>query len=530
MAGLGLNFGIVVGALAGMISLIFVRYHYTVFSQFPGLLMAFLVATPIAILFGYLTGKLYNKTRGQEMVASLIVGFFAQGLYMIFVIVGFFVSEFTASMFANELTMRFFRNGVLVLSLIIPVMAGLGLNFGIVVGALAGMIALIFVRYHYTVFTQFPGLLMAFLVATPIAILFGYLTGKLYNKTRGQEMVASLIVGFFAQGLYMIFVLYIIGTLIPVTPGHRMVIPGEQGIGIAHTFDLGLPPAEMTARHTGLPGIARSMNNIWQVEFTTAIVVVSVALLAYVLIRRYMEYKNPALGKKPKWQFYLQIAACFAAVAFSIYSAVLINYWYRVLAATRAYLGNDRLHLSQLDGISPFAVEISNINQVPVVMGLVILAVGLFTVYFTKTKLGQDCRSVGQSQHIANVAGINVDRTRIIATVISTVLASWGMIIFLQDMGHVSTYTAHVNIGFFSIAALLVGGATAAKAGVKNAIMGIFLFHAMFVLSPAMGRFISDNAGVGEYMRSFMVYGAIGVSLGIYVWKNNRAATEKERL
>jgi simple sugar transport system permease protein len=310
-----------------------------------------------------------------------------------------------------------------------------------------------------------------------------------------------------------------------------MINPGERGIGIAHTFELGLPAEEITARHGDMiPGLARSMNNIWQVEFTYALVAISVTLLAYTIIRRYMAYKNPALGQSPLWKFCLQAAACVAVVIFSFYSAYQIYHWNNILEATRAYLGNDRLSLLQLEGVPPFVVEISNINHVPVVTGLVILAVGLFTIYFTRTKLGQDCRSVGQSQHIANVAGINVDRTRIIATIISTVIASWGMIIFLHDIGHVATYSAHSNIGFFSIAAILVGGATAAKANVKNAIIGIFLFHAMFILSPAIGRFISDDGNVGEYMRTFMVYGVIGVSLGLYVWKNNRAAKEKERL
>ena len=472
-----------------------------------------------------------NDNNLDKKVRTFLLDNLVTIIFLFFAVFGFIVSEFSVGAFVNELTTRFFRNAILVLSLIIPVMAGLGLNFGIVVGALAGMLSLIFVRYHYTVFIGFPGLLMAFLIATPIAMLFGYLTGKLFNKTRGQEMVAGLIVGWFANGLYLILVLYIVGAVIPVAQGHRMVNPGERGIGIAHTFDLGLPANEITARHGDMtPGLARAMNNIWQIEFTTALVIISVALLAYVIIRQYMAHKNPALGRKPMWMFYLQTAVCLGVVVFSIYSAVQIYYWYNVLAEARIATGNDRLWLSQLEGVSPFVVEISNINQVPVVTGLVIFAVSLFTVYFTKTKLGQDCRSVGQSQHIANVAGINVDRTRIIATIICTVLASWGMIVFLHDMGHVSTYTAHVTIGFFSIAAILVGGATAAKAGVKNAIIGIFLFHSMFVLSPAIGRFISDNANVGEYMRSFMVYGVIGVSLGIYVWKNNRAAREKERL
>ena len=453
-------------------------------------------------------------------------------VFLGFVIFGFAVSEtFTFSSFTNDIVARFFRNGVLVLALIVPVMAGLGLNFGIVVGALAGMLSIVFVRYHYNLFPGIGGLLLCFLIATPLAIIFGYFTGKLYNKTRGQEMVASLVVSFFADGLYQIFLLFVVGGIIPVRWGHRMVNPVAEGVrpvGIRSSFEMGLPATEMTGRgfQDDLPGMARALNNLWRVEFVYALMAASLAMTAILIIRRIYMKRNPASGiREPFWAFCIKITTCAAVLIFAIFSSGQIYYWYNVLQNTP-----DINRLDQLPGISGFAVEISRLDHVPVVTGLVILAVGLFIVYFSKTKLGQDCRSVGQSQQIANVSGIDVDRTRVIATVISTVLAAWGMIIFLQDMGHVSTYTVYRNIGFFSVAAILVGGATAAKASVKNAMVGLVLFHAMFIVSPAVGMFLFNDGNAGEYMRTFMVYGVIGVSLGLYVWKALKAAKDKERL
>ena len=454
-------------------------------------------------------------------------------VFLGFVIFGFIVSDtFTPSSFTNDIMSRFFRNGVLVLALIIPVMAGLGLNFGIVVGALAGMLSIIFVRYHYLTFSGINGLLLCFVIATPIAIFFGYLTGKLYNKTRGQEMIASLIVSFFAEGLYMIFVLFVIGGIIPVRWGHRMINPvpaGERAIGVRGTFELGLPAEEMTGRGFAneLPGMARALNNLWRVEFVYALAAISLLMFAFIVVRRIYMKKHPAIIaiKEPFWAFCVKLAICAAVMIFSIYSSGQIYYWSNVLQNTP-----DIARLDLLPGITPFVVEISRIDRVPVATGLIIAAVGLFIVYFSKTKLGQDCRSVGQSQQIANVSGIDIDRTRIIATIMSTVLASWGMIIFLQDMGHVSTYTVHRNIGFFSVAAILVGGATVARASVKNAILGLILFHAMFIVSPAVGLYLFDDGNAGEYMRTFMVYGVIGVSLGLYVWKGHKAERDKERL
>ena len=66
-------------------------------------------------------------------------------------------------------------------------------------------------------------------------------------------------------------------------------------------------------------------------------------------------------------------------------------------------------------------------------------------------------------------------RTRVLAIVISTVLAGFGQIIYLQNIGTMNTYNSHEQIGMFSIAALLIGGASAVKASIPNAITGIIL-------------------------------------------------------
>ena len=67
-------------------------------------------------------------------------------------------------------------NLILVLSLIIPVISGMGLNFGIVLGAMAGQIGLIVIM-NYNI-GGIGGLFLALLLSTPVAIFFGYLVGK----------------------------------------------------------------------------------------------------------------------------------------------------------------------------------------------------------------------------------------------------------------------------------------------------------------------------------------------------------------
>ena len=167
------------------------------------------------------------------------------------------------------------------------------------------------------------------------------------------------------------------------------------------------------------------------------------------------------------------------------------------------------------------AINIKGV-KIPVLTFIIIALLCLFITWFKKTKLGQDMRAVGQDMQVARDAGINVERTRIISIVISTVLAGFGMIIYLQNMGNISTYSSHSQIGMFCIAALLVGGASVDKASIGNVFLGVTLFHLMFIVAPKAGAFITGDSMIGEYFRVFVSYGVITVALTMYETKKRR--------
>ena len=106
-----------------------------------------------------------------------------------------------------EMFGRLSRNAFIVLALIIPIVAGMGINFAITIGAMAAQIAILWVLEW-----QIPGIggfLVAALMPIPIASLFGFLIGKLLNKMKGQEMIGGMILGYFANGLYQLLFLFI---------------------------------------------------------------------------------------------------------------------------------------------------------------------------------------------------------------------------------------------------------------------------------------------------------------------------------
>ncbi|MBQ6417824.1 MAG: ABC transporter permease, partial [Synergistaceae bacterium] len=160
--------------------------------------------------------------------------------------------------------------------------------------------------------------------------------------------------------------------------------------------------------------------------------------------------------------------------------------------------------------------------RIPLATLIVIALFCVFIVWFRKTKLGQDMRAIGQSQAVADSAGIPVNRTRIIAIVISTVLACYGQIIYLQNMGTLNTYNSHDQAGMFSIAALLIGGASVSRATIANVFAGVILFHLMFIVAPVAGKNLIGDAQIGEYFRVFVSYGIIAIALVLHAWRRNR--------
>ena len=111
-----------------------------------------------------------------------------------------------------------------------------------------------------------------------------------------------------------------------------------------------------------------------------------------------------------------------------------------------------------------------------------------------------------------------------IAIILSTVLACIGQAIFLQNFGTLNTYNSHDQTGLFSIAALLVGGATAARATIPNVFLGVTIFHLMIIVTPqAAIALMGSSGGVGSYAQSFITYGAISLSLVLHAWRRQRS-------
>ena len=329
------------------------------------------------------------------------------------------IAGLSPSYLINEIVTRMGRNSFLILSLLIPIMAGMGLNFGMTLGAMAGEIGLILVSDWQIV--GIPGMVLAMIISVPISVLLGFFCGKILNMAKGREMITSYIISYFINGIYQLVVLYLMGSIIPI---RHTSIKLPRGYGIRNTVSL--------------------------------------------------------LSMRQK-----------------------------------------------LDNLIPLTIMGV---KIPVMTFIIIGVLCLIIVWFRKTKLGQDMRAVGQDMEVARDAGINVERTRILSIIISTVLAGIGMVIYLQNMGNIATYSSHSQIGMFCIAALLVGGASVDKASIGNVFLGVVLFHLMFIVAPRAGAAITGDSMIGEYFRVFVSYAVITLALVMYETNKRRNKSAQAQL
>lgn len=312
--------------------------------------------------------------------------------FLVLCVLGIGLSDVSANFMKYELYHRVMRNTIMILALIVPIIAGMGINFSIVIGAICSQFATILI-----IGRQINGVI-GFLLVIAISIISSFICGNIIgyvlNKCKGREMITSLVIGLLGTSFYNLIFMAGYGTIIKPKNNAIML---SNGIGVQSMIDL-MPLRE-----------------------------------------------------------------------------VIIDY--------------------------PF---------IPI---LFIVLVTLFIKYVIGTKLGVRLKAIGESISNAHCLGIDVDKSRRYAIVISTIIASIGHLMFILDIGSLNVYTGHLKVDVFACAALLAGGASLNKASLKNVFVGVILFHTLFIVSPLAGKALFENAAIGEYFRSFIAYSTIVFSL-----------------
>lgn len=294
----------------------------------------------------------------------------------------------------NESMVKLVMNGVLVLSLIPMLNVGAGMNFGLPVGIIGGLVGMcLAVNFRMT---GFYGFFMAILFTLMICTLLGWIYGLILNRVKGREEIAGIFIGF---------------SFIPL------------------------------------------MNYFWTLA---------------PFQNREMLYPIGGQGLRPKIS--------------------LENYFNHIL---------DNCGL----------ISIGNI-EIPVGLIIFYAIICLFLYLYFRTKIGRATIAVGENEAFAKLSGINISQTRLIAIIISTIIAGFGICIYAQSYGFIQLYDEPLSMAFPAVSAILIGGSTGKKTFIFEAILGTYLLQSMYLLSVPIANEILVPE-LTEILRTFITYGII---------------------
>lgn len=331
--------------------------------------------------------------------------------FLVLSLISFLLANRTPGYLFTEVYARFGRNILFVLALILPILCGMGINFAIIVGAISTQIVVV-IAIDLGL-SGMQGFLFVSSFSVLLAVLLGSLIAELLNRTKGKEMIVSIVIGLLASSLYQFLFMVVYGLVIqPRTPGILL----DRGIGVRSTLNAGF--------------LSEFVNSLF-----------------------------------------------------------------------------------------PFTVDQKVLSLFP----LLIAFLGILVMfYLQRTRVGHHVRATGSNEEIAEKLGIRTDRVRKFSIVLSTVFAAYSQILFIADYGTINVYTGHIGLETFAAASILVGGATLKRANIGNAIVGVILFHTLFVTSPMAGQNLFNNPAVGEYFRSFVAYATILIALMLNMKQNQR--------
>mgnify|MGYP001390926572 CR=1 FL=1 len=151
-----------------------------------------------------------------------------------------------------------------------------------------------------------------------------------------------------------------------------------------------------------------------------------------------------------------------------------------------------------------------NIGNITIPTGLLLcFALFAFIVWiYGRSNKGLSMIVAGSNPNFAMSNGIDVDKQRIKGTVISTVLAAIGIIIYSQAFGFLQLYNAPLYSAMPAAAAILIGGATLKKANIVHVVVGTLLFQSLLVVALPVVNVIAEGS-MSEVIRTIVSNGII---------------------
>ena len=344
----------------------------------------------VAVLLLALTVTFWKQLIGKMGVPRTIIL-----LFFIYLLLAARLYSINVPLMLGNVLERVCMYGILALAMLPGIQCGIGLNMGMTLGCISGLLAIVLsLQFNMT---GAAGLLFSCAVGALISVPLGWAYSLLLNKMKGNEMTIATYVGFSFVSLMCIGWM-----LLPFNNTKIIWLLRGRGLRVTHSL---------------LDSFAHLLDNF---------------------------------------------------LAFNI-----------------------------------FGIE------VPTGCLLFFLLFCLIMWLFSRSKAGIAMSAVGSNPRFAESSGINVDHMRTLGTILSTVLAAIGIVIYSQAFGYAQLYTAPRQLGFLAASAILIGGATVSKAKVSHVIIGVFLFEGVLAAGQQIANAAFSGGGLSEVMRIMISNGII---------------------
>ena len=293
-------------------------------------------------------------------------------------------------------------------------------------------------------------------------------------------------------------------TLVRMGMNSIMVLAMVPGIQCGISLNLGLPIGLVCGLIGGLMTIELNVPGALGFLFAVAVGSALAAVAGWLYAQLLNRLKGEEMGVTTYVGFSIVSLMCIAWLVLPFKSLKLR---WPLGTGLRNTIGLDSSNFAHiLDDFLSF--EIGSF-EVPTGLLLFMLACCALVWLFSRSKTGVAMQAVGNNPRFAEATGIDVDKMRIIGTVLSTVLGAIGILVYSQSYGFMQLYTAPRQMGFIAASAILIGGASTSRCKISHVLVGTFLFQGVLTLGMPVANVLVPGSTISETLRILISNGII---------------------
>ncbi len=343
------------------------------------------------------------------------------------------------------------------------------------------------------------------------ALIVAALTLLFYEVLVAKLGIPRVIIGLFFILLCIMSLLYdlslstlLSNSVVRMGMNSIMVLAMVPGIQCGISLNLGLPIGLVAGLIGGLLTIELEIAGWMGFLFAVVVGVVIAAVCGWLYAQLLNRLKGEEMSVTTYVGFSIVSLMCIAWLVLPFNSLKLR---WPLGTGLRNTIGLDNSNFCKiLDNLWSF-----NIGEFRVPTGLLLfmLLCCLLVWLFSRSKTGVAMQAVGNNPRFAEATGINVNKMRVIGTVLSTVLGAVGILVYSQSYGFMQLYTAPRQMGFIAASAILIGGATTSRCKISHVLIGTFLFQGVLTLGMPVANVLVPGSTISETLRILISNGII---------------------